>query len=174
MEQNIHKVKNGKETMKEISYLDWNSEMIIGIDPGKSGGVAWIHNSKLYAKNCPDDVDQMSQLIKDIIKIKTRQTQQSICYLEAVHAFPTDGRSSAFKFGMNFGIWQGILSSLNIKIVLVTPQKWQKLLGELPKNKKERKNMMKQIASDLSGLKATLKTADAILLALHGYKELNG
>jgi len=39
----------------------------------------------------------------------------------------------------------------------------------LPKVKKERKNEMKKIASELSGLKATLKTSDAILITLYGY-----
>lgn len=167
MEQNTHYQKSGKKIKKMKNCLE---EIIIGIDPGKSGGIAWIdENVAIFAQNCPDDVDKMTSLIKEITNKK-----KCVCYLEAVHAFPTDGRSSAFKFGMNFGIWQGILSSFNVKVVLVTPQKWQKRLGKLPKIKKERKNMIKQIASDMSGLKTTLKTADAILLALHGYEELYG
>ena len=167
MEQNTHTAKNGKKIKQKVKYSE---DQIIGIDPGKSGGVAWItENVVIFAQNCPDDVEQMTSLIR-----KITDKRKSVCYLESVHAFPTDGRSSAFKFGMNFGIWQGILSSFNVKVVLVTPQKWQKRLGKLPKIKKERKNMMKQIASDMSGLKATLKTADAILLALHGYEELYG
>ena len=138
-------------------------KLIIGIDPGKSGGVAWIYDNGLVnCRNCPDDIEQMADLIRRL------QKNKSICYLESVHAFPTDGRSSAFKFGMNFGMWQGILSSFNVEVILVTPQKWQKYLGDLPKNKKERKNMIKQIASELSGLKATLKTADAICFAYYG------
>ena len=91
------------------------------------------------------------------------------CFLESVHAFPTDARSNAFKFGMNFGIWQGILSALNIETILVTPQAWQKGL-ELPKNKQERKNRLKEIATKESGLKTTLKTADAICIAMYGVK----
>ena len=140
-------------------------DMIIGIDPGKSGGIAWIYDNGLVnCRNCPDDVGQMADLIRSLQK----NNDKIICYLESVHAFPTDGRSSAFKFGMNFGMWQGILSSFNMKVVLVSPQKWQKYLGNLPKIKKERKNMIKQVASELSGLKATLKTADAICIAYYG------
>jgi hypothetical protein len=162
MEQNTHTVRNGKKKKRKVNYLE---KMIIGIDPGKSGGIAWIYEDGLVnCKNCPDDTKQMADLIRSLQK----NNNKIICYLESVHAFPTDGRSSAFKFGMNFGMWQGILSSFNIEVVLVTPQKWQKHFGDLPKNKKERKNMIKQIASELSGLKATLKTADAICITYYG------
>ena len=71
---------------------------------------------------------------------------------------------------MNFGIWQGILIALDIETILVTPQKWQKDF-ELPKDKKERKRRLKEIATEKSGLKATLLTADAICIALYGMEQ---
>ena len=147
--------------------------VIIGIDPGKSGGIAIIqpHNSKgviecIHAFGCPEDISGMNQLIR-----RTKNTQpykNIVCYLEQVHAFPTDGRSSVFKFGMNYGIWQGILGANQIYTKLVIPRKWQSHFGELPKDKQERKRTLKMIASEQSGLKATLKTADAICIALYG------
>ena len=82
------------------------------------------------------------------------------------YAFPTDARSSAFKFGKNFGIWIGILESLSIKYEMVTPQKWQKQF-ELPKNKQQRKKELKMIAKEFYP-KATLYTADAICIGLWG------
>lgn len=146
---------------------------IIGIDPGKGGGVAIVYlgaknkkalyGNKWAAHKCPKTIKEMVILLK-MFKHNTKNTK---CILESVHAFPTDGRSSAFKFGMNFGIWQGILESLNIETILVTPQKWQKDL-ELSKNKQERKNQLKDIAIKESGLKATLHTSDAICIAKWG------
>ena len=168
MELKQRLVKGGNLIKKKTDYSE--NQLIIGIDPGKSGGIAWIvkddlgNAAEILAENCPAEIDDMSCLIKNITK-----DIKSICYLESVHAFPTDARSSAFKFGMNFGIWQGILSSFNVEVVLVTPRKRHRHFGELPKIKKERKNKMKQIATELSGLKATLKTADAILLTIYGY-----
>ena len=141
---------------------------IIGIDPGKGGGIGrmiMVDRPIWSAYNCPNTIDEMVELIK----IFKRFDEYPICYLESVHAFPTDGRSSAFKFGENFGIWKGILSSFEIETILVTPQAWQKGL-ELPKNKQERKNRLKEIATKESGLKATLKTADAICIAMYGVK----
>jgi len=147
---------------------------IIGIDPGKSGGIATIstilEETNYMAFKTPDSIHEMVELVRVIKK----DPITPICYLENVHAFPTDGRSSAFKFGVNYGIWQGILSSFKIETILVTPRKWQSEFGELPKEKKDRKNKLKSIAIKETGIKATLSTADAILIALYGYRVENG
>ena len=146
--------------------------MIIGIDPGKSGGIAIINRNKkgaikcIHAFGCPEDIIEMNELIK---KAKKSQSYKSIvCYLEQVWAFPTDGRSSVFKFGMNYGIWQGILCANQIHTKLITPKKWQSYFGTLQKTKQERKKELKNLASEQRGIKATLKTADAICIALYG------
>ena len=101
-----------------------------------------------------------------------------IAYLEQVHAFPTDGRSSAFKFGSNYGLWQGLLLGFEIECKFVAPQVWMKPLG-LPKDKKERKNKIKALAQNIidkqkvptkvDGRKVTLNTSDAIMIAMYGY-----
>ena len=145
-------------------------QIIIGIDPGKGGGIASIdgYTEKYTAYNCPNTIKGMVELI-DNLSLKAYRT---VCYLERVHAFPTDARSSAFKFGMNYGIWQGILEASEIRTVLVTPQTWQKHFsekyGKFAKKKQERKKQLKVIANKESGLKATLKTADAILICEYG------
>ena len=100
----------------------------------------------------------MAQLIKSIKK------DTHLCILEKVHAFPTDARSSAFKFGTNYGVWMGILESNNVNYELVLPRKWQEDF-QLPKEKKERKRELKQIAKCFYE-KATLYTADAICMAI--------
>ncbi|MBC8299866.1 MAG: hypothetical protein H8E55_29325 [Pelagibacterales bacterium] len=142
-------------------------KIIIGIDPGKGGALAIYdeYTDKYNAYNCPDTIKGMVELTKEW----SNKSSSVIAYLEKVHAFPTDGRSSAFKFGMNYGIWQGILESLDVDTVLVSPIIWQKTFGKLPKDKQERKRRMRDIASGISGLKATLKTADAILICKYGY-----
>jgi hypothetical protein len=147
-------------------------QIILGIDPGMGGALAIYdgYTNKYIAYNCPDTISKMVELIEEWSK----KASKTICYLERVHAFPTDARSSAFKFGMNYGIWQGILESFEIKTVLVTPQKWQKHFGDMPKDKQERKRQLKMIASDKSGLKTTLKTADAILICEYGKNIENG
>lgn len=141
-------------------------KIIIGIDPGKSGGIGVYdgYTDKYKAYNCPDTIEGMVKIIEEW----SNKASNVVCYLERVHAFPTDGKSVAFKFGMNYGIWQGILESFKIKTTLVVPQKWQKHFGDFPKIKKERKAKLKEIANSRSGLKTTLKTADAILICEYG------
>jgi hypothetical protein len=166
------KTKSIKSIKKIKNYL--NNEIIIGIDPGASGGVSWINSdcNEICAEPCPKTNIGMAQLIRNIVGVNQKTNITGVqAYLELVHAFPTDGRSSLFKFGTNYGKWQGILASFGIEPIFVTPQKWQKSYGELPKIKKERKNEMKNIACELSGLKVTLKTADAILIAIYGYNQ---
>ena len=168
----IQEAKNGNNIKNMENYL--NNKIIIGIDPGASGGVSWIdsHCNEIYSKPCPKTNIEMAQLIRDIVNVNSdTNIAHSQVYIELVHAFPTDGRSSVFKFGRNYGTWLGILASFDIEPIFVTPQKWQKSYGELPKNKKEKKNEMKNIARSLSGLKVTLKTADAILITIYGYNQ---
>ena len=146
---------------------------IIGIDPGKSGGIAAISQiikqPQFTAIKTPDSVRAMVE----IIRVMNKHAVKPKCYLENVHAFPSDGRSSVFKFGTNFGMWQGILASFNIETILVDPRVWQKSFGELPKKKQERKRKLKEIASKETGVKTTLSTADALCIALYGVKQEN-
>ena len=141
--------------------------IIIGIDPGASGAVSiWDKGiSKIY--KCPKTVEEMAEII-----IKTNN-KKAHAYIEKVHAFPHDGRSSVFKFGQNFGQWIGILAACKVNTELVTPQKWmnywkKKLNIDLPKDKPERKRRLKEIASHYTDKKVTLYNADAILITMYG------
>ena len=141
--------------------------IIIGIDPGASGGAAVYDEDEhsLYTHKCPDNTRAMTAIINSAKARSWIDDQKLICVIEKVHAFPTDARSSAFKFGMNFGKWLGILGSLNVTTMEVTPQTWMKSFQPLPKIKKERKNELKRIASEMfPENKITLATSDAALM----------
>jgi len=142
----------------------------IGIDPGFGGGIAMKMDEKWFVDRYP-----RSRKVTDVKSIFNHYWHSAIIegydvitYIEKVWAMPHDGRSSAFKFGMNYGIWLGIVSGNNI--IKVTPRKWQSHYGVLPKEKKERKQMLKELAIDIvkGQLKPTLHTCDAILIAKYG------
>ena len=141
----------------------------IGIDPGKGGGIAVITDETIQIHNCPRTVKDMALLIgiclSDVAAYRTR------VFLEKVWAFPTDGRVGSFTFGENYGQWQGILASHEIEPTLVTPKIWQSHF-EIKKGLKKdvRKRILKQIARDKcpNAKKITLKTADALLIAIYG------
>ncbi len=151
-------------------------KIYIGIDPGASGGIAAIRHDGIGVwadawkwEDCYEAHMTLHRIINKGIKKRSAEA-----WLENVHAFPTDGRSSAFKFGMNFGMWRGLLEANMIKYTLVTPQLWMNEYlddGEkLPKIKKEKKQQLKEWSIEIAkklqyDKRVTLKTADAILIA---------
>ena len=147
--------------------------IVIGIDPGKGGGRSIINNQiikEIY--KCPNTIKEMAEILRPY-KLTWDFKAPIVAYIEQVHAFPTDGRSSAFKFGVNYGVWQGLLGANKIETRFIAPQMWMKSL-ELPKSKVERKKEIKRVAQgviDSQGTlkkKVTLHTSDAVLIGMYG------
>jgi hypothetical protein len=142
----------------------------LGIDPGKSGGLAMITSDGI------DQVFKMPETESDIARLfeeRIKPAGVSFCYIEKVHSFPGEGVSSSFKFGKNTGLLIGLLLAHKISFEEKMPIFWQRALGIPPRRKKpteelkrEFKNRLKDTAQKLfPHLKVTLKTADALLIA---------
>ena len=140
-------------------------KIYIGIDPGQTGAVA-ILGGKDSNELAVFDYD-------DPVGLSTLQncamSGGAFAMLEKVGSFPGQGVSSTFKFGANFGEWQGIIKALQIPFELITPQKWQKsIFDSMPKG--DRKTMSLDLARRLfPGADLRLKKhhgrADALLIA---------
>lgn len=109
----------------------------IGVDPGTRGAVAVIDGDGGH-----DFLDWPGDPSPVVDKIRSWLLTYHIrlAALEQVHSMPRQGVSSTFKFGTNYGIWQGILSALSVPYVTVTPRNWQKGLvlpsaGPTPKQR---------------------------------------
>jgi|TARA_Y100000310_G_scaffold178632_1_gene178594 hypothetical protein len=149
--------------------MKYHFKKFIGIDPGKGGGIAVIEGKTARVYACPETVENMATLIG--MCLNNVSIYETRVYVEKVWAFPTDGRAGSFSFGRNYGQWQGILSVHEVDPIFVTPKVWQghfEIKKGLPKN--IRKKILKQMARDkypkTKGI--TLKTADALLIALYG------
>ena len=146
----------------------------VGIDPGKSGGLVKIHsrNNECSMHKCPSTTQEMASLLRTAKNSAFVDNLPILVAIEKVHAFPTDARSAAFKFGMNYGMWLGIIGSLNIPLIEVTPQMWMKSYAPLPKIKQERKRKIKEIATEIfedvynNENRITYAVSDAALIAL--------
>ncbi|MBK1691097.1 hypothetical protein [Ectothiorhodospira mobilis] len=97
---------------------------IIGIDPGKSGGIASI-NATGQASG-----DVMPIIGKEIdghelARILTA-TAPDLVIIEKVGAMPKQGVTSTFTFGAGYGRLLGVCEALGIPYRLVTPQAWKK------------------------------------------------
>ena len=143
-----------------------DNRVFIGIDPGKTGGIAVIFNDKYCVKQCPNTVAEMAD---ELILLNDNDMAPDIskyAIIEQVHSFPGNSGRSMFTFGQGYGQWLGILSTLKIPYIQVTPHKWMKHYPAVPKNKKDRKNHLKHLAQQrFPDVKITLATADAMLLA---------
>ena len=120
-------------------------------------------------EKCPPEPTGMANIIISAKNTAYVEGESIEAFIEKGWSFPTDTRSSSFKFGTNYGMWIGILASNKIPYTEVVPQVWMKKYQPLPKIKKERKNMLKQIAQKKFPIhRVTLNTSDAALIALWG------
>jgi crossover junction endodeoxyribonuclease RuvC len=142
-------------------------QVIIGIDPGKSGGIAWriAEWGEPQASKMPDVVHDLASLLRSLVT----NYGQCKCYLEKVQAMPKQGVTSCFTFGKGLGNIEGVLAALEIPFEWVTPQKWQKALSCMSAGEK---NVTKCKAYELfPKTKWTHATADAALICEYGRRQ---
>lgn len=144
----------------------------IGIDPGKAGGLACIRadRSIVCVAYWPDTEHELLSML-----VELGAPTPSAAILERVSASPQMGVTSAFKFGMNVGVWRCALTACRIPFEEVPPSKWMAVMGVQDPNargrlgakrKKRDKNISKRKAQALfPEVDVTHATADALLLA---------
>jgi hypothetical protein len=142
--------------------------LTIAIDPGLSGGIAYqLDDQPAQAVPMPSTEGDLVDLLRTL----TADSEQAVAFVEEVGGYIGKAQpgSSAFKFGRNFGFILGALQTLNVRLELVRPQRWQKSLGlgtaSGCASKTEWKNKLKGAAQRLyPQLKPTLATSDALLI----------
>ena len=145
------------------------SNLYIGIDPGKNGGVALLSNEQDYyralAFRCPD-ADNMHRVLLEHIENFCIDFDNIYVAIEKVWAFPSDARSSAFKFGFNSGMWMGIISAMQLPVIEIIPKEWMKFYDMPKMDKKNRKKWLKDLSEKMyPNIKVTYNVSDAILIA---------
>ena len=101
----------------------------IGIDPGKSGGYAWIWDGEVTVRPWDDEffVQDMRCLVASGEKL--------VAVVEKVGARPGQGVTSMFSFGKSAGYIEGVLTALWIGYQLVPPATWKREFGLIGKDK---------------------------------------
>lgn len=129
----------------------------IGIDPGKSGGLAWINDDGAGAIAMPKTVKDRWLAISQL------ESPTCYCMMERVATSPQMGVVSAGTFMQNRGELLACLVASGIPYDEVAPAKWQRALGCLTRGDK---NITKGKAQSMfPELKITHAVADALLLA---------
>jgi hypothetical protein len=166
--------------------------LIVGIDPGKSGGVA------ICSPEAGEKVFPMPETEGDIVDLFTstlamrRSGEDCVVYMEALTGFAGVAVPSSTMFTMAkyYWSWLFLFMYAGIPVNLVTPGNWQKALNlgtkgskkglnQTQKSKIDRdwKNKLKSEAQRIypyvEGV--TLKTCDALLIMQYGRdKQRNG
>ena len=151
-----------------------NQMLYIGIDPGKSGGIAYVYDDDATAAVAV----KMPATDRDIWlalcchdEANTRVAIEKVGPSRGHDNGRQQGVSSAFRFGLNYGVLRGCLVASGIPFDVVSPQKWQREFGLVfPKamglTSTEKKNRHKAKAQELfPHLKITHAIADALLIA---------
>lgn len=150
--------------------------IIIGIDPGLSGGIAVLDNNKVLelfdmpvmADGKKNKKQLNSALLAKLIKESTSNTSESAVIVEQVNAMPGQGVTSMFNFGQTFGAIKGICATLELPIFFVRPSKWKKHFELINSSKDASRTkaieMYPHLAQKLSKKKDVNKS-DAILIA---------
>ncbi|MFA5103523.1 MAG: hypothetical protein WC525_10290 [Candidatus Thermoplasmatota archaeon] len=133
----------------------------LSIDPGLNGGFALLDDDGVVsAENMPIG---MTDIVDRLREIKVKHPNVS-CIMEKTGTHVMGNSASAsVKFARHCGSLESTLYCLGIPTIQVPPQTWMKKLGALPKDKKDRKNKIKEMmAARYPHLRVTLKNADAL------------
>jgi hypothetical protein len=109
--------------------------LIIGIDPGLTGGLGILNRDGSF--ECVYDLPvirdrtlawidgaQLQSILLDAIRGRTAHA-----VVERVSAMPKQGVASSFQFGVGFGSILSVLQAMHISVELVTPVVWKRALG---------------------------------------------
>lgn len=158
--------------------------VIVGIDPGNSGALAFL------------DTDAATVRIVDMPTFEFETTKKRVSidpysivaemqqyddiahvYIEEVFSSPQMGVVSAFNFGEGKGILKGIVAAMNVPFTQVKPARWKKDM-KVPADKRASVQRASQLfpgaAPAFKGPRGGIfdGRAEAALLALYGALEL--
>lgn len=163
--------------------------VILGIDPGKTGGMAAMDDagqviSRLPIPTLATGVGSRRDYDEGQIVVWLRQFMRDrvAAFLESQQAYPGQGAVSNFSTGGGYYLWRGILAALGISYEIVRPQTWQKaMLDAVSGDTKARavatcKRLFPDVDLRVSerGTKPHDGVADALLIAEFGRRRLAG
>lgn len=162
--------------------------MIIGLDPGLSGGVALMTDEgkllEVYAMpvtekselrfNFKSEVDGR-QLFNIIRGEHWGWGEGQSAFIEKVSAAPSQGVVSMFTFGQAYGTALGVLQALGFEVHKVSPSVWKTSMG-LSRDKAQSLKMASKLWPEFDHvwrLKKNDGLAEAALIAEYGRKTVS-
>jgi len=150
-------------------------KVIIGIDPGASGGIAYFVNGTAKAVRMPKAVRDLQDFLRYL-----KSLGSCIAFMEHIQFRPQDSLTPGKQFGIvkMLGQYERLTATLqanDITVIWVYPKTWQSYLNlkvNREENKTERKGRYKAAAQAYyPAVKATLWNSDALLLLEFGRRK---
>lgn len=122
-------------------------QVVAGIDPGLEGAVALLileegQAERITLYGMPTrrlrpgrrayDLTALGQLARQL-----GAAPAALVALEDVTAWPGMGRVSAYRLGLGVGLWQGLLSAVQVPWERVRPQQWRRTVVDGAATKRE-------------------------------------
>jgi hypothetical protein len=138
---------------------------ILGIDPGVTGGIAFLYSDGIEAFDIPTvdgsvDVDTLARLV--------RERAPRLAIIEKAQAMPKQGVVSVFRYGTAYGALCAIIPTR-----IVSPRKWKNHFG-LDADKEKSRALAIQLwpGTGLFERKRDHGRSEAALLAKYGAEVL--
>ena len=161
-------------------------KFIIGIDPGKGGGIVTLTNGRVTTVDkMPQGPSNLWDFFISLGFPSMLDLDRTWVFIENVHSMPNDAKGSVWTFGKHVGQLEMLSELLNMSPLYVTPQVWQRWLSEAYMGftktgltKTQWKSALAKHAKKIIGPKwaknITLATADAYFIALYGWNLVQG
>lgn len=138
---------------------------ILGIDPGLSGGIAWLDSDGLpRCVKMPASEGDIADLLRSLVAGGACEAfLEDIPWVIGSRISP----ASVAKLHRNAGFIGGVLAALGMRVIAIKPADWQRhfRLGTRKEHGTRWKARLKAEAQRrFPGLEVTLATADALLL----------
>jgi crossover junction endodeoxyribonuclease RuvC len=150
--------------------------IIMGVDPGVSGAVAFFYTQapeRIWVDDVPVAGGEIEPtLLADMI---AKAGLPKRAFVERVSAMPKQGVTSSFNFGRSYGCVIGVIGAMKIPLELVSPTVWKKALN-LSADKEQcrlRAIRLFPAVADKFARKKDDGRAEAALIALYGAQVLN-
>jgi hypothetical protein len=144
------------------------TRLVIAVDPGKIGGLAWSYKGGVYACGMPDTLTDIRDKLEEITGMCP--TADAVIYMEDVGTYmPGNSGPSAATFAEHVGALKGMICCLRVRLEMLRPAKWMHaFIGKpsyppLPKypvleNKKKKTPEYKEVEKERKRILARRKT----------------
>jgi hypothetical protein len=116
-----------QDLIQDASACNSDARPILGVDPGITGGIAFLYPSGEIAADDIPTVDGSVDV--DALVRCVRQHHPRVAVIEKAQAMPKQGVVSVFKYGTAFGALCAVTALCEIPTHLVSPRKWKTYFG---------------------------------------------